>query len=602
MSNIDEYINGSNEYAEVLRIVRQHLCSAFSMKYGAIAFYKFDPTTIHAKVKVFPVNPEIVELHFPDDAAIRKEVLKLINTDRNYEEFHQLKTFREKFNTTEHFDFSISKKNDLLEHSKERINDKEWTEFINGIKKYNILDQLYYPSNESKYKAIPLPILYSPATLIVVPKDAITTLEQIDKIVTPVAESVHFYLFNRLLTEISKDLKPGQIKDKPELIERFLGELSQVAIPIKYECNGKEYKCFDWYGNWETSSSAIIELTLADEKVKMYMPTFCWHDNKMLHEKDEYKVREQQVKETIQNIFGLVYNYWQTINSKKLLVQAEIAPLINELRESVAGMKAMKVQVEDKLTEQTQKVENLSKLIVELGGDTSQPFENEFYSITKSNGEKVWKIRYQGIDVILEGTDKGFEGLHVIMANKNEEIDVSVLGADGAYIRQGIYDTDIKETMKTYKEEIEKIEKEIKEKKFEGGESGFKRYAAYLAGYINCCKDLSPATSYTSENKKLTAAKTQLKEWMMEKAFKEYEKQLDAVAKQSKPNSMTKQQQDGILNPIRQLVKRLKKEQNGILAPLLEASVLKIGVTSSFKPKGELDVSWKFSESQNELK
>jgi len=601
MSNIDEYINGSDEYAEVLRIVRQHLCSAFSMKYGAIAFYKFDPTTIHAKVKVFPVSPEIVELHFPDDTEIREKVLKLINTDRNYEEFHQLKTFREKFNTAEHFDFSISKKNDLLEHSKERVNEKEWSEFIIGRKTYNILDQLYYPSNESKYKAIPLPILYSPATLIVVPKDAIATAEQIDKIVTPVAESVHFYLFNRLLTEITKDLKPGQIKDKQELIQQFLSQLVEVAIPIKYEFNGNEYKCFDWYGGWKTDSSAIVELTLGGETVKMYMPTFCWHDGKMLHEKGEYRVREQQVKETIQNIFGLVFGYWQTINSKKLLVQTEISPLISELKESVASLKAMKLNVEDKIKEQTQKVETLSKLIVELGGDTSQPFENEFFPITKSNGEKVWKIRYQGTDVILEGRDKGFEGLHFIMANKNTEIDVSNLGVDGTYIQQTVVDTDLNTTLNSYKSEITKIETQIQNKTFEGGESGFKKYAENLAGYINCCKDSTPSKTYTKEAQKLSVAKAQLKVWMTKDAFKEYENKLDTVAKQSKPNSITKQQQDGILNPIRQLVKRLREEQNSILEPLLKKSVLHIGVKSSFSPKGELDVIWKFSESQTEM-
>jgi hypothetical protein len=601
MSSINEYINGGKGYAEILRIVRQHLCSAFSMEYGAIAFYKFNPSDETAWAKVFPINPEIIEKHFPTDEAIREKALKLINADRNYTEFYYYKRFNNKYNTNEHFDLDLTCKADQLEHSLSAIEGKSWLDFIESIDKKNILDQLYYPSNQSKYKAIPLPILYSPATLIVVPKDAITTAEQIDKIVVPIAESVHFYLFNRLLTEITKDLKPGKINDKQELIQEFLSQLVEVAIPIKYEFNGTEYKCFDWYGSWKTDSSAIIELTLAGEAVKIFMPTFCWHDGKMLHAKDEYKVREQQVKETIENIFGLVYNYWQTINSKKLLVQAEISPLINELRESVASMKTMKAQVEDKLTEQTQKVESLSKLIVELGGDTSQPFDNEFYSITKSNGEKVWKIRYQGTDVILAGTDKGFEGLHFIMANKNKEIDVSHLGANGTYIQQNVVDTDLNTTLNNYRKEITKIEDQIRRNRFQGGEIGFKNYAENLAGYINCCKDSTPSKSYRHEANKLNVAKTQLKIWMTENKFKEYEKILDRVAKKSNPNTLKKKEQDGILNPIRQLVKRLQVEQGGILAPLLERSVLKIGVMSSFKPKGELDVFWKFLESQHEI-
>lgn len=317
MNNIDEYINGSGEYAEVLRIVRQHLCSVFSMEYGAISFYKFNPNNRTAWAKVFPINPGIIEMNFPSDNKIRETVLRFINADRDYKEFYYYNQFSEKYTKKEHFDIELTSKNDQLEHSLTTIENKNWLDFANDLNRKNILDQLFYKSNESKYKVIPLPILYSPATLIVVPKDAVASAEKIDEIVTPVAESVHFYLFNRLLTEITKDLKPGQIKDKQELIQQFLKQLVEVAIPIKYEFNEIEYKCFEWYGSWNTDSSAIIELTLAGEIVKMYMPTFCWHDGKMLHEKEEYVVREKQVKKTIENIFKLIHSNWEAVNDTK---------------------------------------------------------------------------------------------------------------------------------------------------------------------------------------------------------------------------------------------------------------------------------------------
>lgn len=599
MSNINEYIYGSIEYAEVLRIVRQHLCSVFSMEYGAIAFYKFNPNDENAWVKVFPINPDIIKKHFPNDDSIKEKVLKLIYKDRNYKEFYYYKQFKEKYTTRKHFEFFLNKKEEQLEHSLTSIEGKDWSEFINSLKEYNILDQLFFQSNESKYIAIPVPILYSQAILIVVPQYTINNLERINKIIAPITESIHFYLFNRLLTELSKDLKPGQIKDKQELIERFLRELSQVAIPIKYEFNNKEYKCFDWYGNWKTESSASIKLTLEVEQVEMYMPTFCWHDGKMLHEKEEYKVREQLVVETIQNIFGLVFNYWQIINSKKLLVQTQISPMISELRGSVARMKEMKSFVEDELKEQTQKVENLSKLIVELGADSSQPFENEFYSITKPNGEKVWKIRYQGTDIILEGKDKGYEGLHYIMANKGQAIDVSCLGASGIYIQQGISDPDITKLMSQYKANFEKIETDNKGSV--PNEEILKDYATNLAGYINCCKDSNKGQLYSNENEKLKATLSTLKTMLGDEAFREFDEKITEIAKKTNPNNLKKKEQDVILNPIRQLVNRLKEEGNGILAPLLDKSILKIGVNSSYKPKGELDIIWKFSESQTEL-
>lgn len=399
MSNIDKYINGSDEYAEVLRIVRQHLRYNLPTKYGAIAFYKFDQNA-YAKVKVFPVDPEIVELHFPDDTEIREKVLMLINMDRNYEEFYQLKTFRDKFNTTEHFDFSISKKNDLLEHSKDCINEKAWLDFVNEINKYNILDQLYYASNESKYKAIPLPILYSPAILIVVPKDDITTAEKIDKVVASVAESVHFYLFNRLLTELSNDVRLEKIgTDKQELIQEFLSQLAEVAIPIKYEFNGKEYQCFDWYGSWKTNSSAIIELTLADETVKMYMPTFCWHDGKMLHEKDEYRVREQQVKETIENIFKLIHSNWKAVNDTKRQGRYVLKQIVEDSGLNLNALKLFSNEIY-KIKNAVERAVNISDedYAKTLGAVASKEVK---FQKTYNDGKEIgYKVFYGGKEIV----------------------------------------------------------------------------------------------------------------------------------------------------------------------------------------------------------
>jgi hypothetical protein len=401
MSNIDEYINGSDEYAEVLRIVRQHLCSAFSMEYGAIAFYKFNPNDKKAWAKVFPINAKIIDKHFPDNEDIRKTVLQLINTDRDYKEFYYYKQFRKEYTTTRHFDLELSSKKDQLEHTQSSIEGKEWIEFVNTIDKKNVLDQLFYSSNESKYKAIPLPILYSPATLIVVPKDAITAPEQIDKIITPVAESVHFYLFNRLLTELRDDVRLDKIgTDKQKLIQEFLSQLVEVAIPIKYEFNGKEYQCFDWYGNWETNLSAIIELTLADEKVKMYMPTFCWHDGKMLHTKDEYKVREQQVKETIENIFKLIHSNWKAINDTKRQGRYVLKQIVEDSGLNLHSLESFGKEI-DKIKNAVERAVNITDedYTKTLGAVASK--EVRLRKIYKDGIETGYNVLY-GDDLIVE--------------------------------------------------------------------------------------------------------------------------------------------------------------------------------------------------------
>jgi len=595
-NRFDELVNGTGtRYAVILDAIRENLKTEILTPYGCIAFYNYKIETGEMLMKVFPFKPEVVSKNFPDSLEIRSAALERINADRPYEKMHHLKNFRRKFTTTSHISLSIPIE-EILTHDKKKINDTTWPDFVSNTKiDNNVFDNLFFISGHQDFHIYPLPVLSSPCMLLIIPSGE--TMKSPDNVAIKIRESIDFYLYNRLLNEVSKDLKPGQIADKKELIKRFLIELSQVAIPIKYLFDGNEYKCFDWYGNWETDSCATLELNLAGEAVEIFMPTFCWHTGEMLHQLPHYRVKEKQVRETIQNIFQLVYGYWQTINSKKLLVQSEISPLITELRESVVHMKAMKTKVEERISEQTHKVDMLSKLVVELGADMSQPWENEFYSTKKADGTLVWKIRYNGDNVVEGASDKGFEGLHVIFSNPHTEIDVSVLGADSRYLQQQINDPDIEAVLNSYKSEITRIEQLVKKGGLSFDEYGTKIYAENLAGYINSCKDLNHSRSYTEEMKKLTFAKARLKACMDNDAYDKYEKQLDAIAKQSKPASMPKKLQDGILNPIRQLVNRLKEEQGGILAPLLEPPILKIGVKSFFKPTMDLEVIWRFSKS-----
>ncbi|MBK9317787.1 MAG: hypothetical protein IPM91_02375 [Bacteroidetes bacterium] len=172
--------------------------------------------------------------------SIIEKVLKLINKDREYKEFYYYNAFKEKYHTSDHFNFKIDIKANKLEHSQNEIEGKSWSEYLSTVKgSLNILDQLFFKSLETEFKVIPFPILFSPGTLIVVPK---STVEEIDKIVAPIAESVHFYLFNRLLTELCNDLKLQSVLDRLDLIKEFINELKQVAIPIKYQI-GNDKTC-----------------------------------------------------------------------------------------------------------------------------------------------------------------------------------------------------------------------------------------------------------------------------------------------------------------------------------------------------------------------
>ena len=599
----EEMVYGEKHYKTILQVLRDSLSiglnSKLKEKYGAIAFFKYDTKSEGINMNFFPLFPEVIDLNFPDDQKIKLEYLQKIYEDRPVSQIYYIEHFRKTYNCSEHTVLEVENDFDLLNHTKESINGLSWTEFIkqNNLE-INTLDFLFFKKRQKTFTLFPLPVLCSPCILLFLPYNDKLGIEDLAPLVR---DAINNYVFNRLMNEIRSDLKPAAIPNREAFIKRFVDEFNQVALPIKFEFKGEEQDFIDWYGKFKTDDAAEFELNLDGEIVKFFLPSFCWHTGGLLHTLPHYKVKEQQVKETIQNIFELVFGHWKTLNSKKLLVQSEISPLINELRESVAGIKAMKLKVEDKIAEQSQKVETLSKLVIELGGDTTQPFENEFYYTKKTSGEKTWKIRYKGTDVVVGADDKGYEGLHFIIANKNSEIDVAALGADGFYVQQSIRDPDIEKSLINYKTTILEIEKRIKNGRFIADEKGFKIYADNLAGYINCCKDLGNGKSYADEKRKLNVAKNQLKKWMTDEAFNEYENKLENVAKQAKRSSLNKLQQDGILNPIRQLVSRLKVEHEGILAPLLEKSILKIGVKSSFKPKGELDVIWKLTEWNNEL-
>jgi len=587
----DQLVNGTgSRYEIILNAIRENLQSENLSLHGCIAFYNYDiENTGNMLMKVFPFNPNIIQSNFPDELKIQVAALERINADRPYDKMHHLKIFRKHYSGMEHYNLHIPKK-EIVKHNKNEVNGKGWLEFVKDVNiEDNILDLLFYKSEDQHFHVIPLPLLSSPCMLLFQP----ACQHDFNEIYTKVKESIDFYLYNRLLIEISKDIKPGQINDKKELIRRFLREFSQVAIPIKYEFDGQDFKCFDWYGRWNTDNAAIFELYFSDESAKIFMPTFCCHSGVMIHTLPEYYVKLRQVKETIQNIFSLVYNYWQTINSKKLLVQSEISPLISELRESVAGMKAMKMQVEDKISEQTQKVETLSKLVVELGGDTSQPIENEFYFLEKSDAKKgkVWNIRFKDVQIVTGEDDIAYEYLQTIIANPNLEISVSAFGANGLGDEGETRSASLVNTKKDYQDRLTKIE--MGQKLSEMSLNDCKNYVTLLAGYINAARDLRD--SYTDALGKFNAILKLIKSknWMDENEYKDYEKKMIDIAKQTRQSTLSRKEEQAITQPLRALIKKLKKKENGTLEPLLNC--IKVGKVSIFRPTRDLNIFWKLT-------
>ncbi len=430
-TRLKQLISGTDtRYAVILHALRKNLQSEVKTNDGCIAFYNFKINTGQMLMKVFPFNEDVIKQYFPNDISTQVAVFERINADRPYEEMHHLMNFREKYKTTAHVSLSISA-TEILIHNQKYINNKLWNEYVADTSiSNNTFDNLLFQSELHDFHIIPLPVLSSPCILLILP--AGTYINNQENIAIKVRESVDFYLYNCLLHNINKDIKPGQIKTKKELIKRFIDEFSQVSLPIKYQYDNEEFKCFDWYGNWniescDIESCATFELTLADELIKIFMPTFFSHSKKMLHLLPDYSIKEQQVKETIQNIFDLLYQYWLSVNSQKLIIQEQVIPLVGDVRSKLANLECLG----DEIKRTHVFINDLVNVLRELEPDKNIEYPYEFKSYHKiQNGKSVkyWKLRYNNKTLVSEGKEIGYNYLQYIMRESaGKSIQISVL-------------------------------------------------------------------------------------------------------------------------------------------------------------------------------
>lgn len=585
-NRFNELVNGEGtRYAVILDALRNNLQSDIQTTDGCIAFYNYDiENTGTMLMKVFPYRPEVIASYFPSDVETQLAVLERINADRPYAEMHHLKNFRNKFKSKSHFNLTIPDK-EVLVHDKKKINGNPWSTFANDGKiENNIFDNLLFSSEEKSFQIFPLPVLSSPCMLLIIP--ASEHVNAPDTIAAKIRESIDFYLYNRLLTEVSKDLKPRAINDKKELIEVFLRELSQVAIPIKYEFNGKVYNCFDWYGDWKTDTCATVHLTLAAEPVKIFMPTFCWYDGTMLHKIPHYDVKVKQVTETIQNIFGLVFGYWKTINSERGLLQDQIIPLISDLKSKAAAYESIRDGVE----ETNRKIEVLTKLITKLEPDKEVEMDFELKSfVKKENGIQIrcWKFRYNGETLEKEATDKGFEYLQVILNSPDRDIQLEELSPTLA--RTAKTKEDFKTLYKSASDSAEKIFKRINQ--YGGYDNADFNDLKSLAQHLAQKKYAGNNLKYkvADDTQKLNNCLAALKFLLTEEEFNEFKHQVDEIGKTEKRNESGRA--DNFLRSTVQLRDRLLTRYPQIETHFSK-QVLKIGSPSSYRPNAKDKVSW----------
>ena len=418
----DKYIYGDKEYAKLLEVLRAHLCNEFGMEYGIIIFCRYNPEeeyTESNKVKVFPINPDIINRHFPVNDEIRRNFLEAINRDRKSNELYFIKQFR---TGSDCLKITIEDKEELLQHSKDFINRNSWGDSyisITNSGELNILDQLFFKSNQPEFDVIPIPVLTSPAILLVIPYNFLDENKK-KEVYKTISESIHTYLFNKLINEINTDITISGINNKFSLIKSYLKVISEVIILINYSFANEETRCFDWYGNYDTLRGYQFKLNLGGEDISFMLPNFHWVDGNLISDHKYYNVKENQFKETIESIYKLIYKNWEAVRDvemralaayKKTITEAAINPTIIkgviEQMQSVHDTleKALKINIDD--FSQTLNTITTNRVIFEL--ITENPNNNFAYRII-FNGQCIYtqnsKIPHFGYMIFKEIINK----------------------------------------------------------------------------------------------------------------------------------------------------------------------------------------------------
>lgn len=430
----NELVNGEGtRYAVIIDALRKTLKGIPQLKhlkYGCIAFYNYNIANKNMYMRVFPFDASVIELNFPQDIGIQIPVLERINKERFYDELHHLNHFRENFKDYGHFKMTIADDSKTLSHSKEKIHSKEWSEIIadfessDGIEP-NRFDLLFFKSRVRSFVTIPLPVLSSPAILLILPDDDYGSFLQI---IERTKEAVDFFLYNRLIKELGKDLDPKEITSELMFVKRFIEELAQVIVPIHYTITKQgetiaevDQQYFKWF---EVNHDCLTKLelnNLAGYKVEMTLATFCIKAGMLINRKEDdnefmYGTKEEQVVVTLENIFQLVYNFWKTSRDvEDKILQGLKARIKKSSFNKMNIGRAMDVL--KKLIKEVDEFDNLDLPGLSEYLKDAAPSQNSFVKTDRN-----YQFTYKGKTFTVESGHKGFECLFHLMSKGCKEL------------------------------------------------------------------------------------------------------------------------------------------------------------------------------------
>ena len=345
----DTYINTYTKYDIVLEQIRLILFEIFpsiNNTNGLISFYKLCSEN-QIWMKMFPIHPDGVNTNIPQKHLTT--IHNLISKDRKYEYLHHLEHFTESYNSLDHFKFELPIDN-ILEHDDFGVNGKPWDDFDfskipeTEVNKY---DQLFLPSKVQSLVFIPIPLLSVPSIFIILP-DLGMSYEQISKLIDAFRNTVSFYFYNRLMSELTRSINITGILDDNDLRLAFIDEVVDCLLPIKLKVGTEEFdKASQWptiytiNDRWEEEEN-VLNLSLDSVEVKLLLSSFvvpsleeidndrCEVKQLWIHKEPMFSVHRQQVEIMLNDIYKYVKQNFDSTRQAASILKGELFNVIHD--------------------------------------------------------------------------------------------------------------------------------------------------------------------------------------------------------------------------------------------------------------------------------
>ena len=195
-----------------------------------------------------------------------------------------------------------------------------------------------------------------------------------------------FHLYNRLIVEFTEEpnsfIQLESIDTEQDLFNAFIKSVSHILLPTKFSIDGNDFvEFFDWYGESEKCSLHNVSIAFTSKRIKRFEEEHIFEHNVTFQlpnykvpvrnesNKEEFEMRadktdqgefistdyleqENKFRLTLQNLYRLIYSYWEAIRESKDFIANRLEPSLREVQE---------ISKQIRITDFTKAVEELNQ-------------------------------------------------------------------------------------------------------------------------------------------------------------------------------------------------------------------------------------------------